>query len=559
MNLRLIIFCSLLYVAIKGVFSSPVSGAQSEEDDLIVELENLGKIRGHILQSSEGKDFYAFQDIPYGESTAGNNRFKPSKPRGPWEGVLNVTENKKKCPQASFMNNDLSSDSDLTEDCLVLNVYTPVKPSSGKSLPIFFWIHGGAFLGGSGSMKEYDPKYLIDYDIVVVTINYRLGALGFLTTLDDSIPGNLGLKDQLLALKWAHDHIHQFGGDPDKITVGGESAGSMATGFQMLSRAAKGLFRGIIQQSGSPLARFFYPSDDREHAFEFGKALNSSFTSTKSSDLLELLQQVSYSDLLDVQSKFSPGGNVGFMDALVYKPVLEDENNDDAFVTEPMHGAVLDGHFNLVPLLIGINSEEALGFLNQAGNETIEERAKSLDESPSNLVAESLNVADEDRETVGNGLKEIYNFSSFVEDRNAFVKYTTDEAFARSSIRQAESASRYVPVYLYQLSWLPENSTEIGVPHGADVWYFWGGLPLGPSTESLRKPFLKLWTNFIKYQNPTPESDEELQNVIWPEVKPDAVKYLDLNTQFTVHDNPRNYYSFKSLLDHYIHPPYISY
>ncbi|CAG9839710.1 unnamed protein product [Diabrotica balteata] len=325
MHLRLVIFCSLLYVANKGVFSSPVSGAQSEEDDLIVELENLGKIRGHILQSSDGNDFYAFQDVPYGESRAGSNRFKPSNPRGPWEGVLNATENKKMCPQASFMNNYLKSDSDLTEDCLVLNVYTPVKPSSGKSLPIYFWIHGGAFLVGSGSMDSFDPKYLIDYDIVIVTINYRLGAFGFLTTLDDSIPGNLGLKDQLLALKWVHEHIHKFGGDPKQITVGGESAGSMSTGFQLLSRAAKGLFSGIIQQSGSPLARFFYPSNDRELAFEFGKTLNSSFTSTKSSDLLELLQQASYSDLLDVQNKFAPGGTVGFMDALYYKPVLEDE------------------------------------------------------------------------------------------------------------------------------------------------------------------------------------------------------------------------------------------
>ncbi|XP_050497592.1 venom carboxylesterase-6-like [Diabrotica virgifera virgifera] len=500
---RLIIFCSLIFVANKEVVSSPVTEAQSEDDDLIVELENLGKIRGHILQSSEGSNFYAFQDIPYGESTAGSNRFKPSKPRGPWDGVLNATENKKTCPQISMRLNYLNSGSDQSEDCLVLNVYTPVKPSSDKSLPVYFWIHGGGFVLGSGSISTFDPKYLIDYDIVIVTINYRLGVLGFLTTLDDSIPGNLGLKDQLLALKWTHDHIHKFGGDPNQVTVGGASAGSMSTGFQLLSRASKGLFRGIIQQSGSPLSRYFYPWDDREHAFEFGKALNSSFTSTESSDLLELLQQASYTDILDVQKKFSAGISiVGFTDSLIYKPVLEDESNDDAFVTEPMHGAVLNGHFNLVPILLGINSEEALYFFGHTKNATLEERAKFFDESPANLVAESLNIVEEDRETVGNGFKEIYNTSSFVEDTNAFVKYTSNEVFTRAVIRQAEGASQYVPVYLYQLSWLPENSTDIGVPHGSEGWYFWGGTPSGPITESLRKPLLKLWTNFINTRIP---------------------------------------------------------
>ncbi|XP_072396023.1 para-nitrobenzyl esterase-like [Diabrotica undecimpunctata] len=549
MHLRVIVFCSLLYFSNKGVISSPITGSQFEEDDLIVELDNLGKIRGHILKSTEGKDFYAFQDVPYGESTEGNNRFRPPKPRTPWEGILNATENKVVCPQ-SFNPNSV-------EDCLVLNVYTPAKPSSGASLPVFFFIPGGAFVGGGGQISSFNPKSLVDFDIIIVTINYRLGSFGFLTTLDENIPGNLGLKDQLLALKWTHDHIHQFGGDPDKITLGGQSAGSMSAGFHLLSRAAKGLFRGIIQQSGSSLSTVFYPSNDRELAFEFGKALNSSFTSTDSGDLLELLQQASYSDLVALNSKFTSGATAGFMNALTFKPVIEDDN-DDAFVTESMHAALLDGHFNLVPVLIGFNSEESLAFLGQIGEQNIEERAISLDENSANVVSRSLNVPEEDRENVGKELKAFYT-SSFTDDRNALVTFTSDEVFARSTIRQAESASQYVPVYLYELTWLPENSTEQGVPHGAEMPYLWDRVPRGEINENLRKPYLKWWTNFIKYQNPTPDVDEDLQNVIWSEVKPDSVKYLEIDSQFTVKENPKNYYSIKNLLDLYIRPPYITY
>ncbi|CAG9828305.1 unnamed protein product [Diabrotica balteata] len=560
MYLRLAICCWLLYsFAQKGVNSLPGTAAKFEEDELIVELENLGKIRGHVLQSAEGKDFYAFQDIPYAEPPIGKNRFKPPKPHGPWEGILNTTSNNKVCPQQFLETKHMLSDLNEDEDCLVLNVYTPVKPSSNKSLPIFFWIHGGSYVYGAGSILFYNPKLLVDYDIIVVTINYRLGALGFLTTLDENIPANLALKDQLLALKWTHQNIHKFGGDPKKITVGGESAGSISAGFHLLSRSAKGLINGIIQQSGSPLCGVFYPTNDRKLAFEFGKTLNSSFTSAASSDLLELLQQASTSDILAVQSKLTSGRSVGFMDAITYKPVIEGTFNDDAFITEPMHGAVQDGHFNLVPILIGITSEESLMFLFEINESDIEKRAKYLDEDPKNLIGDYLNVAEQDRAAAGSILHTYYNYSTFTEDRTALIKYTSDEVFTRSVIRQAECASRYVPVYMYELSWLPEGSTDIGVPHSADLWYLWDTMAFGDNNEILRKPILKWWTNFIKYQNPTPVLDEELQNVIWPEVQPNAVKYLDINSQFTVKENPRNYYNLKSLLDSFIKPPYVSY
>ncbi|XP_028142687.2 para-nitrobenzyl esterase isoform X1 [Diabrotica virgifera virgifera] len=535
-HLKLFIHCVLIFFVHEGL-TSPV--AESTDDDLIVTLSTGSKVRGHVLQSFEGNDFQAFENIPYAEPPTGKNRFQPAIPKTPWEGVFNATFAYKFCPQFGVVA--------AVEDCLVLNVYKPVNANDQQLLPVFFWIHGGSFINGAGSL--YDPKLLIDYDIVIVTINYRLGALGFLTTLDDNIPGNLGLKDQLLALQWVHDNINAFGGDPKQVTVGGESAGSMSAGFHLLSRLAHGLYSGIIQQSGSPLSSAFYPNKNREQAFEFGRKLNSSFASSKSSDLLKLLQEAPLSDIV-TQQALSPTACI---------PTMEEEFNDKAFVSGPMHRAILNGEFNFVPVLIGINSEEFLLFVD-ADSDDFKEKCKYFDDNPEQMVSASFNVAEEIREYVGKALKTLYTNSSFVEDPLGYIKYNSDEVFGRSTARQAEAASRFVPVYMYQFSWYDKSSPLPGVKHAADLYYMWN-VSFGTTThnDALRKPILKWWTNFIKYQNPTPVKDEDLQNVIWPEVKPGSVKYLDIDSTFEVKENPRQYYQIESILDPVINEPLITY
>ncbi|CAG9839702.1 unnamed protein product [Diabrotica balteata] len=533
-HLKLFSLLYLYFLSMTGV-TSPV--AESTDDDLIVTLSTGSKVRGHVLQSFEGKDFQAFEDIPYAEPPTGKNRFQPPIPKTPWEGVLNATVSSKVCPQFGV--------DEAVEDCLVLNVYRPVNAADQELLPVFFWIHGGGFTSGAGSY--YDPKLLIDYDIVIVTINYRLGALGFLTTLDDNIPGNLGLKDQLLALQWVHENIKAFGGDPKQVTVGGESAGSMSSGFLLLSRLAHGLYSGIIQQSGSPLSSAFFPSNNRDHAFEFGKRINSSFTSSKSSDLLKLLQEASVSDILMQQA------------ATPCIPVMEEEFNDKAVVSGPMHSAILNGEFNFVPVFIGINSEEALLFVDPS-SEDFKEKCKYYDDNPKQIVSASFNVDENIREYVAKALKSLYTNSSFLEDPLACIKFNSDEVFGRSTARQAEAASRYVPVYMYQLSWYNKSNPLPGVEHAADLYYMWN-VTFDSTThnDALRKPILKWWTNFIKYQNPTPTKDEDLQNIIWPEVKPGSVKYLNIDSTFEVKENPRQYYEIESILDPFINEPLITY
>ena len=117
---------------------------------------------------------------------------------------------------------------DGQEDCLHLHIYVPDVPKQNKKLPIIFWIHGGGFFAGSGSPKAYGPEHFMDYDVIVVAINYRVGPLAFMTLENDLMPGNLGIHDQILALKWTHENIEYFGGDHGKVTIMGESAGRVS-------------------------------------------------------------------------------------------------------------------------------------------------------------------------------------------------------------------------------------------------------------------------------------------------------------------------------------------
>ena len=187
-----------------------------------------------------------------------------------------------------------------SEDCLTLNVYTPA-PIVGKCRPVMVWIHGGGFVSGSGKTDMYSPDYLIAEDVVVVTINYRLGIFGFLAFEDPSlgVPGNAGLKDQVMALKWVQKNIHNFGGDPNNVTIFGESAGGASCHLLMLSPMARGLFHRCIAQSGTALNQWPY---GEFQAKALAEKLN--FKDKKDTDILTYLRQLDTAQLYKVQLKF---------------------------------------------------------------------------------------------------------------------------------------------------------------------------------------------------------------------------------------------------------------
>jgi carboxylesterase 2 len=215
---------------------------------------SYGLVQG--VESEFKPEITVFKGLPYAASTAGENRWRVPQPRVPWEGVLVADKFGPPCPQIPFgPMNVLPMQS---EDCLSLNIWTPVHDPANENtkLPVFVWIYGGRFIAGSGSEQAYDGAGLASKGVVVVTLNYRVGILGFLATPELSeesghnASGNYGILDQQAALKWVQENIAAFGGDPTKITIGGQSAGGASTGIHILSPLSRGLFRAAIPQSG---------------------------------------------------------------------------------------------------------------------------------------------------------------------------------------------------------------------------------------------------------------------------------------------------------------------
>ncbi|PSN30848.1 Esterase E4 [Blattella germanica] len=194
-----------------------------------------GELRGQAATTINGLKYYSFQGIPYAKPPVGSLRFRSPQPPDPWDGVRDALEEGAMCSQMMFQYSG-------EEDCLFINVATPALPENGSTelKPVMVNIHGGAFLGGSGSFSMSGPEFLLEEDVVFASMNYRLGALGFFSTGDSVASGNNGLKDQVMALRWIQQNIAAFGGDPNRVTIFGISAGGCSVSHLVLSPAAAG-------------------------------------------------------------------------------------------------------------------------------------------------------------------------------------------------------------------------------------------------------------------------------------------------------------------------------
>ncbi|KAJ8923391.1 hypothetical protein NQ315_001949 [Exocentrus adspersus] len=539
-------------------------------DPTLVSLPE-GQIRGHTLTSPNGNVYYAFQEIPYAAPPVGNLRFQAPAELERWQGVLNATKNTKVCYQGSSFKKVKGLEE--SEDCLYLNVYTPLEPGNREEIPlaVLVWIHGGSYRNGGGAIQLYNPELFIDHNVVVVTLNYRLGALGFLTTEDGVIPGNIGLKDQHAALKWIEKNIGLFGGDPLKITISGQSAGGSSAGLHIISPKNKALFRAAIIQSGATLSQRLRQDDARFYAFELGKSLDPNFTSDDSQDLLKLLQNASASEIN--RNKVTPvvGKERSIVDAdgLIWLPVIESVQLEDAFLTGNFHDNIRRGQINQVPIVIGFNSEEETFFWKSDAS-IPEKRAKYLDGDLSNLIKHKFNMTKENKLTAGRRLREIYTNGTFQDDLGAVVKYFSDESYTTPIIRHAKLQSNYTDVFLYQFSYKGKLGGQIdvevagvrGVGHSENTPYLWGQRseePNDPEDETTRHRLLTLFSNFVKYLNPTPDKDKLLNNVTWENVAPNKLVYLNINNTLEMQENPKEYLDWERIIDVYAIPPLMNY
>lgn len=280
------------------------------------------------------------------------------------DGVFSAISEHVKCQQP-FTSSILQGQ----ENCLRVNVYTPIGHLPGP-LPVMVFIHGGGFFEGSGNPAIYGPEYLVTKGVILVTVNYRLNIQGFLCLRTKDAPGNVGLKDQVAALKWVQENIEHFGGKPDDVTIFGESAGAASVSFHILSTMSTGLFHKAILQSGSSLASWALQVDPIESASTLAKVLN--YESTDPQELYNFFSNKSDSDLILIKAPRKKGNII--IPELLFKPCVEEEiDGVEPFLKENPYDLLSRGQFNKVPIMIGYNSEEGYLLANLEKEDLIKE------------------------------------------------------------------------------------------------------------------------------------------------------------------------------------------
>ena len=320
-----------------------------------------GAVRGSTIKSRTGKRIFSFRGIPYATPPVGSLRFRRSQPVAAWSGVLDGTRESKKCLQPNVLAPDCSLLMEGGEDCLYLNVYTKHCPLPGTDpaplLPVIVFLHGGAFVLGSCEAMLYGPQVLLDREVVLVGVNYRLGALGFLSLECDEAPGNLGLHDQFLALSWVRDNIAQFGGDPDNVTLLGESAGAMSAVCHLMSPVSRGLFHRVICLSGSQACAIMHTDrSPRCYAVALATKLGYSADQTDNSSLLTFLQSQPAVDIVKASPMFL---DWDYANPMPWTPNL-DPSCSQPFLPLSFSEAVRTGQVRKVPVMFGLCSDEGL-------------------------------------------------------------------------------------------------------------------------------------------------------------------------------------------------------
>ncbi|XP_078045450.1 acetylcholinesterase-like [Augochlora pura] len=483
-----------------------------------------GPVKGIVKETVwHSVKYNAFLGIPYAEPPIGTLRFKPPVPKKSWTNVYDAVEEGGVCPQLDFFSEGYMG----VEDCLYMNVLTPqVKISnvdnSSALKPVMLWIYGGAFYSGYSNISFYGPDFILEQNIVFVSMNYRLGALGFLALGHPDAQGNAGMKDQLLVMKWVQDNIAAFGGDPNQVTIFGESAGGGSVGLHVLSEQSKGLFKQAIQQSGTPLCQWAFHSPDK--AFENGRSLasNLGYDGTTADGIVNFLRGV------DVKEMTMKTHQVDF-GFLPFRPTIENADlapDGSSFLTVCPIQKYKSGNFSKVPTLLGRNKDEALFFLNyMVGN-------GSHQEAIANLIQTSMGISGIVDDVLGAFTGVVFNvlpdpLIRFVLDIMTNLLFTAPIDLTQQLIAKSNENN---PIYYYMLSYQSQwNMHELvgdtlnGTAHVDDIGCLFNVQILNAPTDPnhafnvFRKKIITLWTNFAKYGNPTPRNvnDSIVFDVTW--------------------------------------------
>ncbi|XP_024868450.1 esterase FE4-like isoform X1 [Temnothorax curvispinosus] len=504
---------------------------------------NQGKLQGILEENLLGSHHYfSFKGIPFAAPPVGELRFKDPEPPTPWEGIRDASKNSDICAQLEHSKTQVVVGS---EDCLYLNICVPYNVYRTTGNPVMVWIHGGGYVLGSGNDTHKRFDYLVKKDVILVSVNYRLGALGFLNLDHEVASGNQGLKDQVAALKWIKENIKAFGGDPNNITVFGVSAGSTCINLLMLSPLSKGLFHKAILQSGIITSDWAMIRNQPEaNSFKLASILGND--SKDPEKVIEFLRTIPTVKIIKAQHKVLTPEEARTLN-VPFGPTIDDRAKKP-FLPYPISQLLDDD--NNIPIMIGYTSHEYISLLQDTSEKTL----KTMYADLPRYVGNFINSQDPEKiMQMTEKIKQKYfcNKLPFTEESiPSIIRWLSDLHFniPIEDFVDKRRKKKHVPTYFYRFSYVGNEKIEknlinnnkltaIGAAHTDDMSYLFYipkykiNNPQPPAIDTKDRKMLeiltRMWTNFAKTGNPTPVLDQYV-TTNWLPATADIFNYLDI-------------------------------
>ncbi len=496
---------SIMLTGCTGRVSDKSESEDSAQNDTMlssypeyIEVETpLGTVKGAV-----NGDVFVFKGIPYAKPPVEELRFAPTQPVEPWLGVLDCLDYSAAAPQVG----SIEGSNGESEDCLYLNIWAPAAEKnltdSEAGAPVYVFFHGGSYSKGAGSKPVNDGTYFAEKGIILVTVNYRLNALGFMaleeTMKQYGTTGNFGTLDQIQALKWVRDNISAFGGDPKRVTAGGNSAGAFAVSALMISPLADGLFSQAVLESGCILSSPVtspYNRGDLEKSLDMSRRYAEMFGAEDSSEGLSILRKAD-ADFLAHNAVFS----LNFIDPATYSfwPVF-----DGAVIPKDPLKAVKEGRIAPVKLFAGYNTDEGSLFIDEDITET--------DYKTSAYLMFGAKKA----EKILGKFPATEDHSAAARDRDL----VTMSCFRAGMMEYADKLSAMgQDVYLYHYDYMTPTllKTGLGATHASELPLFFGNAKkLDREGETLSREMHLALVNFIMNGDPN-VGFERPSGLLWP-------------------------------------------
>jgi len=440
------------------------------------------RVEGGLISGAIRDGARVYLGVPYAAAPVGDLRWRPPQPVRPWSGIKAATAFSPVCRQTVSWIKEPQS-----EDCLYLNIWTPAAPAP-HPLPVMVWIHGGGFFGGSGSQPLYFGGHLVSQGVILVTLNYRLGVLGFYASPQlsaeaaDHASGNQGIRDQIAALAWVQRNIAALGGDPSRVTIFGESAGANSVGVLVDSPLAKGLFQRAIAESGDDAVPIT-PAEDHRFDRSAAEAAGAAFAQAAGASDLAALRAID-------------------ADTLIHKPWSPHTVIDGQVLTADQTTVYQAHRANPVPILVGWNADEGVDLGTDLLGSSQFDAAHRL-ALMQGVVFKPLTPA----------LIATYPGATDAQAKASLVRFATDYwGWRMWRWAKLQTEAQAAPAYLYFFIHYPaEPNTPCGygchAGHGAEIPFVFNQLDQDPrqwsaSDRQLADQMIRYWTNFAKTGDP---------------------------------------------------------